>query len=430
VYYSNRGYAYLDLGRTQSAINDLSEAIRLNPKFGKALANRGLAYTRADLLDKALVDLDNALRIGRSAIVLRWRAAVYSRMGRTKDALMDLDEAVRLGEHLPESYFARAHLRSEMGDAAGAMEDAKALVAAVPDEPDSYFSYARYCVLQERYDEAIANVDRAISINPKAAFPFEFRGSIWICRGDSARGLSDIDTAIRMKADDLAAKFSDPPKQNVTPEDMAHGREQVARMLHDRPEMARYRDRVAPLEEWAARKFAGEDFGHRIFWDPAEPPLGTFGLNNPGSKDRHAIICVSKNVCSGKRAGTPQSFDELWSGTVFELYNICNASGFEQVDAAARIGTVTRWEYVARILELECGAAQKTRAFYIRVFLPWAMREKVPSHPNAWYLGVTSTFRSQDVEIPQRLWYASRFDQIVREEGTRYEPHPQHGGER
>ena len=38
------GLAYLDLGQCERAIQDLGEAIRLDPQYAKSYYNRGLAY--------------------------------------------------------------------------------------------------------------------------------------------------------------------------------------------------------------------------------------------------------------------------------------------------------------------------------------------------------------------------------------------------
>ena len=182
-------------------------------------------------------------------------------------------------------------------------------------------------------------------------------------------------------------------------------------MLHDRPEMARHGESGQPLEEWAARKFAGEDLGRRIYWDPAEPPSFTFGENHVLPGERGAIIRVGKNVCGGKEKGNPQSFDQLWSGAVFELYNIANGADSYRIDYELRRGTITREEYVERIWQCEWHAAQKTRAFYIRVFLPWARSRHVPSHPDAWYLTSGSSSKFRDVSWqpgPYELQYDLR----------------------
>ena len=52
------------LGKTISRrIVDYTEAIRLNPKFGKAYYNRGIAYLEIGKCDKAVADLSEEIRL-------------------------------------------------------------------------------------------------------------------------------------------------------------------------------------------------------------------------------------------------------------------------------------------------------------------------------------------------------------------------------
>ncbi len=415
VLYSNRGSAYLKLHNTTKAIDDLSEAIRLDPKCSPALAGRGLALFHMGSYESAVRDMDELLRVTRAVFPLQTRAQANFRLGHPEKAFADLDEAVRLGYDLAQTYQIRAQMRSETGDDAGALADLTAMITIEPKDPGCYVNRAKCFLEQRQYGKAIADTDAAIAINPRYPYAFAVRGAAWIYRGDTDRGLADIATMIRLKPDDTAAKFDDGGKKSISSADLAHGREQVARMLKDRPGMARYSETGSPLAEWAARKFAGEDLGRRIYWDSAEPPSFAFGENRVLGGERGAIIRVSKNICDGNDKGNPQSFDELWSGAVFELYNIANHPEFCRIDYEASRGRLIRAEFVERVWECERRAAQKTRAFYIRVFLPWAKLKRVPSHPRAWNLtSYTDESSSGDVCLPRayRGYYELEYDRF------------------
>ena len=66
---------------------------------------------------------------------------------------------------------------------------------------------------------------------------------------------------------------------------------QVAQMLHDRPAMAEFEKDAEFLRDWAARKFAGEDFGELIDWDPS-PPLHSDAEHLAAGDGEHAAILV------------------------------------------------------------------------------------------------------------------------------------------
>jgi tetratricopeptide (TPR) repeat protein len=63
-YYSERGFAYLKKDDYIHAIVDLDNAIRLNPKNGRALKNRGLAYQARGDTARADADLEAAKQLG------------------------------------------------------------------------------------------------------------------------------------------------------------------------------------------------------------------------------------------------------------------------------------------------------------------------------------------------------------------------------
>jgi hypothetical protein len=49
-------------------------------------------------------------------------------------------------------------------------------------------------------------------------------------------------------------------------------------------------------------------------------------------------------------------------------------------------GKMSKDEYVTRIIECESRAAEKTRAFYINIFMYWAKENHLSSNPQIWFL--------------------------------------------
>ena len=127
---------------------------------------------------------------------------------------------------------------------------------------------------------------------------------------------------------------------------------------------------------WAARKFAGEDLGSLIDWDP-EPPTDSDAEHTAPDENDHGSIQVHPNYTHGRRAGRPRSFEELWAGAIYELHNINNAKHFVELHEQAAEGKVTKEEFVGGIVKHEVVAAQQTRAFYLKVFLPFAAKQKL-----------------------------------------------------
>jgi tetratricopeptide (TPR) repeat protein len=148
--------------------------------------------------------------------------------------------------------------------------------------------------------------------------------------------------------------------------------------------MADFGDEAKFLRDWANRKFAGEDFVELIDWDPS-PPLHSDAEHLAPGGGEPAAILVEAHYTSGPKEGKPRSFEELWAGAIYELHNVNYAREFVRLNDEADRGRVSKEAFVAGILKYELQAAQRTRAFYLNVFLPWAEKKKLPTDPSLWF---------------------------------------------
>jgi tetratricopeptide (TPR) repeat protein len=126
--------------------------------------------------------------------------------------------------------------------------------------------------------------------------------------------------------------------------------------------------------------------GEVIFWDNLVPSdIGDGSCHFP-RKYFQGQIQIRKDYDTGTHMGQERSFEELWSTLVQELYSIANANEMKNLRAKALEGDISKFEYAQQVLENEYHAAQKTRAYYLHVFFPWAKQHHVPTHPDLWHL--------------------------------------------
>ena len=203
-------------------------------------------------------------------------------------------------------------------------------------------------------------------------------------------------------------------------------------MLHDRPAMAQFAPESEFLRGWAERKFAGEDLGTPIDWDPS-PPQSSDAEHLAPAGDEHAAILVAANYQSGPRQGRPRAFEELWAGAIYELHNVTFAPEFVRLNREADEGKLSKRAFIAGILKYEIRAAQQTRGFYLRVFLPWAEKKKLPTDPALWFCDWWDTpdevlqsardpsaypwrpySRTHDWATVHRSWHQGRFRRALR----------------
>ncbi|CAH0519061.1 unnamed protein product [Peronospora belbahrii] len=71
VYFNNRAACLMRLGRTEEAVDECNQAVKLSPTYVKALLRRAEAFEKLDKLEEALADYDAVLKIDstvRSAV--------------------------------------------------------------------------------------------------------------------------------------------------------------------------------------------------------------------------------------------------------------------------------------------------------------------------------------------------------------------------
>ena len=193
---------------------------------------------------------------------------------------------------------------------------------AIRAHPDNAAAYRARSLLRWRrgeHEKAILDALEAARLNSRLAAACLARAIAEEWEGDLDRAIGDYSAALRLDADDPAAKFEAWPKARLTEADLEHGRRQVREMLRDRPPMAEFGGRADALCRWAERKFAGEDLAGRIYWEDVPPQPGFDGqccLPSPGAPARIRVRLAPY------RQRKARSFEEMWADVVYELYNV------------------------------------------------------------------------------------------------------------
>ena len=95
--YFNRGVTWREMGDHDRAIQDYTEAIKLNPNFEQAFFNRGNAYEEKGQLERAIQDYNRAIELKPDyAKAFNNRGYVYDEKGEFGHAIQDYDRAVAL----------------------------------------------------------------------------------------------------------------------------------------------------------------------------------------------------------------------------------------------------------------------------------------------------------------------------------------------
>ncbi len=340
-----RSYAYFSLGQYPQAIDGYTEAIDTN-------------YT--ETVDANLRRI--AAYIGRA---LSWRE-----MNEPKKAIADFDRAIELGSDDTWIYFYRGSLYQETGQYREAIADFSRVIDSRPKDVDSLLGRAEALATIGEWRGSLADFNRVIEIEPNSSFYRAARGTAFLKHDEFEKGIADILAAIRMSPKDLGNDFRATTNKELPAASLAHGEQQVRNMLRDRPAMAEHVMPGDQIWNWAVRKFAGEDLGALVDWNPTEPAPFQGASGRP-APDQHAQIMVSK-VRHDSPSGREASFDELWQSAVFELYNVLTVDEHVKLEQLVADSKLSRDDFVLKAMASEDPAAERHTGILYQLFFAMA----------------------------------------------------------
>jgi tetratricopeptide (TPR) repeat protein len=164
----NLGSALAKVGAYDQALDTLNQALTLDSGSFEACLNRGIIHLEHRL------DTDSALRDLTEAIRLRpedyrgylHRAAVYAKMDRYEEAIDDYDRSLARNPQFALIYFNRANATMRLGGAEKAIEDYTRFVERFVDHVGGYFNRALAYAEIGDYEKAFSDFDKVITLDP------------------------------------------------------------------------------------------------------------------------------------------------------------------------------------------------------------------------------------------------------------------------
>src|SRR5438874_3362643 len=97
IAYQQRAFSYANDQRFQDALNDLNEAIKINPRDARAYEQRAAVEMRINDYDKALADYEEAIKTNPGEIRYHlYRSYIYELRGDIQNAMADTDRALKI----------------------------------------------------------------------------------------------------------------------------------------------------------------------------------------------------------------------------------------------------------------------------------------------------------------------------------------------
>jgi tetratricopeptide (TPR) repeat protein len=201
--YTHRGDAYLAWKKTKEATADYNKGIGLDKKdAATGYLKLGVASTRDKKNDEAIQNLTEAIKLDPDyADAYNERGVAEAAKGDFDKAIADFNEAINRDPDLADAYFNRGFAYQDMGNPEKAAADFAALVKLGPTNADLFRAYralAEVYAQQRNYDKAIEAFNAAIEVDPDYAWTWNMRGLMYAAKKMWGKAIADYTQAISL----------------------------------------------------------------------------------------------------------------------------------------------------------------------------------------------------------------------------------------
>lgn len=201
----NRARVHVATGRPESALDDYSALLRLEPTNSEAHLDRGVLLQRLGRTPEALADYDAAIAWSPPYAEAYFNRALARRaLGLEDGALFDLAHVLALEPRHAAALVNRAGLLYGQREYAAAREDVTRVLAHDQRNAKAWCLAGLLEMAARRWPEARLAFDRALAFDGAEHTALINRATLFVREGDVAGALRDLDAVIERNADATA----------------------------------------------------------------------------------------------------------------------------------------------------------------------------------------------------------------------------------
>ena len=186
----------MDRGQEAEAVPFLDRAVSAMPENPEAYFQRGLAYERLDLHEKALDDYVACLKLDNlRADALNNKAVQLATLKRYDDAIAAFSELVNQDQENFLGYRNRGLCRFDMQDFNGALTDYSAALKLNPEDSSSWFQRGNVYLAANELEAAENDYSKALELDPDFAKAWMNRGVVRYRMGQKTTAAEDLTKA-------------------------------------------------------------------------------------------------------------------------------------------------------------------------------------------------------------------------------------------
>jgi len=205
-FFNNRGDEYFNNGDYDSAIEDYTRTILLDPNYKDAYGNRGNAYYFKSDYNSAIEDWSRTILLDpENAVLYSNRGYAYFNIGEYGKSIENFTQVIRLDPDNAERYYNRGYVYLCIGECDKSIEDFTKAILINPDYAVAYFNRGDAYFVKDEYDSAIEDYTHAIRLEPNNASFYSNRGEAYYATRDNDRAIENYTSAIQLNPDYAAA---------------------------------------------------------------------------------------------------------------------------------------------------------------------------------------------------------------------------------
>jgi tetratricopeptide (TPR) repeat protein len=207
--HNNLGIALAGQGRIDEAIAQSSEAVRLEPHNPEAHNSLGIALAAQGRIDEAIAQFSEALRLEPDYLQSHLNLGkVLARQGRIDEAVAQYSEALRIQPDLPQAHFNLGNALAKQGRINEAAAQYAEAVRLQPDYAEAHLNLGNALARQGRTDDAVAHYSEAVRLQPDFPQARFNLGNALERQGRIDEAVAQYSEAVRLQPDFPQAHFN------------------------------------------------------------------------------------------------------------------------------------------------------------------------------------------------------------------------------
>jgi protein O-mannosyl-transferase len=207
--HNNLGTALLAEGDGPAAIEQFTEALRLDPSLAGSLNNLGGALLQEGRVEEAIARYEDAVRVAPGYAEAHANLGrVLARVGRLTEAVDHFDQALRLEPDRADAHIGRGTAVLRMGRVEEAIDEYRKAVRLWPDFAEAHHDLGFALAKAGRTPEAIAEFETAVRLAPEYAEAQENLGNALLKAGRAAEAVPHYQAALRVRPSSVEAQVN------------------------------------------------------------------------------------------------------------------------------------------------------------------------------------------------------------------------------